>query len=120
MGPSGYPLQQGEADHVSKASPNTRALYHRYREAVLTFGEDVTINPTETKYIGFRVNDLRFATFHIHPGHFKIWLRIKPGSIDDARRLTNQTQAAHTMRVSDDRHFDYVVDLLKQAYVRNR
>lgn len=121
MGSSNYPLQKGEADHLSKASSNTNALYHRYREAILKFGEDVTINPTEKKYIGFRVNDRRFAAFRIHPGHFRIWLRVEPGSIDDPKGLTNRTQDAHTISgVGDDQHLNYIVGLLKQAYQRNK
>lgn len=120
MGSSSYPFQKGEAYHLSKANPNITALYHRYREAILKFGDGVTINPTVKKYIGFRVNDRRFANFHIHPGHLMIWLRIKPGLIDDAQRLTNQTQVGHTISVSDDRHLNYVVNLIRQAYVRNK
>lgn len=120
MGSSGYLKHKTEADHLSKASQNTKALYYKYKEAILKFGNDVTINPTEKKYIGFRVNDRRFANFHIHPSHFKIWLRIKPGTIYDPNRLTNQTETGHTISISDDQHLDYVVGLLKQAYLRNR
>jgi predicted transport protein len=109
-----------EANHLSKASANIQSLYHRYKKAVMQFGSGVSIHPTAKKYIGFLVNDRRMANFHIGKQSFKIWLNIKPGTIDDPRNLTRQTEAGHTIRIEDDSNLEYVVNLLRQAHTRNR
>jgi predicted transport protein len=110
---------QSEANHISNASQNIRTLYQRYRDAVLNFGNDITIKPTQ-KYVSFRVNEKRFANSWIHPGHFKIWLDIKQRSMNDPRRLATPTDAGHTLIVSDDQHREYIIGLVKQAYERNK
>src|SRR5215216_4555867 len=113
-------INGSEPDHLSKATNNIRSIYGRYKKAIVQFGTDVSIHPTEKKYIGFRVNDRRMANFHIGKQSFKIWLNIKPGTINDPRKLTRKTEAGHTIRIEDDSNFEYIVNLLRQAHSRNR
>jgi predicted transport protein len=110
---------QSEAHHISNASQNIKTLYQRYREAVLNFGNGITIKPTQ-RYVSFRVNEKRLVNFWIHPGHFKIWLDIKQRSINDPRQLATPTDAGHTLIVSDEQHMEYNLGLDKQAYQRNK
>jgi predicted transport protein len=112
--------RMSESDHLSKASANIQSIYHRYKQAVMQFGSYVSIHPTEKKYIGFRVNARRMANFHIGKQSFKIWLNVKPGTLNDPRKLTRQTEAGHTIRIEDDRNFEYVVNLLRQAHTKNK
>lgn len=113
-------IKNSEADHLSNTSVYIQSMYERYRKAILQFGNDVSIRPTEKKYIGFRVNGRRMANFHIGKQSFKIWFNVKPGTMRDSRRLTRQTDKGYTIRVEDETNFEYIVGLLKQAYMDNR
>jgi predicted transport protein len=113
-------VKNTEADHLNKASSSIQSIYHRYKNAIVQFGGDMTVHPTEKKYIGFRVNNRRMANFHIGKQSFKIWLNIKPGRINDPRGLTRQTKEGHTIRIEDEQNFEYVINLLRQAYAKNR
>lgn len=113
-------IKRSEADHLQNASHYVQAIYQRYKKAILEFGGDVSIHPTEKKYIGFLVNERRMANFHIGKESFKIWLNVTPGTLRDIKRLTRQTKQGHTLRIEDDSNFEYVVDLLRQAYAKNR
>lgn len=113
-------VKNSEADHLSNASTHIQSIYERYKKAILQFGNDVSIHPTEKKYIGFRVNNRRMANFHIGKQSFKIWFNLRPGTLRDPRRLTRQTDKGHTIRIESETNFEYFVSLLKQAYVENR
>jgi len=109
-------IKQSQADHLSNTSNYIQSVYQRYKKSVLESAIDVSIHPTEKKYIGFRVNDRRMANFHMGRQSFKIWFNVKPGTLRDPKRLTRRTDKGHTIRIDDDMNFDYVVDLLRQAY----
>jgi predicted transport protein len=107
-----------EDDHLRRSSQSTRALFLRYKAAIRKFAGAESY-PTEKKYIGFRVDNERFAAFHIRRNHFKIWLGIDAGSIDDPMRRTTETKRWHTVqKVTENDSFDYVLGLVRQAYIR--
>jgi predicted transport protein len=110
---------ESEATHLSKTNHETKALYLKYREAILAFGDGIRVKPVG-RYIGFWVYGRRFVNFHIHEQHFKIWLGIKPGSLNDPKKLTRRNQAGHTVSVRDDEQFEYIVGLIRQTYSRKR
>jgi len=111
-----------EDEHLAKTSDHIQGVYRRYRKAIRAFGDDVTVNPTKVKYIGFVVDNgrksRRMANFHIGKQSLKIWLNLK--TIKDPKRLTLRTAAGHTVGVKDDQNFDYIVELLRQAYLKNK
>src|SRR5215471_3838894 len=113
-------IRLSEADHLSKASAYIQSIYSRYKREIMQFGNDVSIRPTEKKYIGFLANGRRMANFHIGRQSFKIWFNIRPGTLRDPKNLTTRTEAGHTIRIEDDSNFAYVVDLIRQAHIRNR
>ncbi len=115
--------RNGESDRLRKASESVRSLYRRYKAAIIEFeehGGTLTCHATAKRGITFSVNGRRFAFFTIQKGNFKIWLKIKPGTLNDPKKLTTRTAIAHTISVHDDEHFDYIVGLIKQAYLKNK
>jgi len=87
-------IRLSEADHLSKASAYIQSIYSRYKREIMQFGNDVSIRPTEKKYIGFLANGRRMANFHIGRQSFKIWFNIRPGTLRDPKNLTTRTEAA--------------------------
>jgi predicted transport protein len=115
-----------EDDHLAKTNRPLRSVFRRYRRAILEFGDDIVVDPTYESYIAFSFNrprsnaSRRIANFSIGRSCFLIWLNIRPGTISDPSGLTWETGNGHTITIKDERNFDKVVLLLKQAYLRNK
>jgi predicted transport protein len=114
--------RHGESNCSSKASTPIRSLFERYEAAIRKFAprDVVTRCPTD-KGFSFFVNGRRFATITIRPRNLKIWLKLTPGMLKDSRRRAHTTKKASTgqgVRCDDD--FDYILGLIKQAYLENK
>ena len=108
-----------EADRLEKATPTTRALYHKFKEAILNIGDDISFNPTK-KHVGIWANGRRFANITINIQSFKIWINVPPGTLRNDDGQTNITKIAHTINVNSTSQLSQVLDWLKQAYEINR
>jgi len=113
-----------EEEHLQKASGEVRSLYFRYRAAIVGFGDRgarITWHGNKKKTrVTFEVNTRRFTSVTIQKGNLKFWLKVRPGSLADPKKLTRRTQVGHTISVRDDTNFDAVVGLIRQAYSRNK
>jgi predicted transport protein len=113
----------GETDRLRIANESIRLLFQRYKAAILQFeefGGSVTLRPTDRGY-SFSVNGHRLATFTIQKCNLKIWLKVNPGAVRDPKGRSRETKIANTIQsIRDDHDFDYIVGLLKQAYLENR
>ena len=58
-------VKMSEEDHLENASSHIQSVYRKYKLAALSFGSDVSVHPTDVKYIGFRVNNRRMANFRL-------------------------------------------------------
>ena len=111
-----------EEKHLSIASPRTRALYTRLKQAVLDMADDITPYTSEKKYIGFHVGGRRIAIFQIHREHIYIWLHLKPGELasqtdqDEVRKY----QTHCSLRVTPESNLSNVVNLIGQSYRKNK
>jgi predicted transport protein/predicted RNase H-like HicB family nuclease len=107
-----------ERDHLLKANQAVGSLYENYKRAILEFGDDVRIKPVG-RYIGYLRAGRRFANFHVHIDHMKIWLAVKPGALRDPRNRAHITQDWNTVwDVRSREDFQYIVGLIHQAYNR--
>jgi len=121
-GDFGTLTRDAEAAHLKlkKASPSIKSLYLNYKEEILKFGEGISVKPVE-RYIGFWVNGRRFANFHIHEYRCKIWLGIEPHALKDPNNRSRETKIARTIQdIRDERDFDYIMGLIKQAFLKNK
>ena len=103
-----------EADRLEKATPTTRALYHKFKQAILNIGDDISFSPTQ-KYIGVWAHGKRFAAITINIESFKIWINVRPGTLRDADGLSNITKIAHTINVNNLDQLSQVSNWLRQA-----
>jgi predicted transport protein len=113
----------GKTDRLSKASDTVRSLFQRYKTAISKFealGGTVTCRPTGRGF-SFFVNGHRLATFTIEESNLKIWLKVKPGALKDPAGRAHRTKIANTVQdIRDEHDFDYIIGLIKQAYLKNR
>src|SRR6266446_23195 len=115
--------RNGERDRLNTASDTIRSLFERYKTAILKFdqlGGKVSCRPTGRGF-SFFVNGRRLATFTIQENNLKIWLKVKPGALKDPAVRAHPTKIASTVQdVRDEHDFDYILGLIKQAFLRNK
>ena len=100
---------------VQRGDSATRQRYFRFREALLSFG-DVKIAATEDRYVGFVVNNRRFAKIHINQKWLKLFLPHGLGELRDPHQLTRKTKAGYTMQIKDDAAFEDVIAMIRQSF----
>jgi predicted transport protein len=108
-----------EERHLSIASPTTKALYAKLKQAVLDIADDIQPYTSEKKYVGFHVGGRRIAIFTIHRDHVYIWLHLKPGELtgkEEARKYTTHC----SLHVTPESNLTDVTSLIRQSYMKNK
>jgi predicted transport protein len=108
-----------EADRLEKATPTTRAMYHKFKASIMNIGDDISFNPTK-KHIGVWAYGRRFANITVNIQSFKIWINVPTGTLRNDAGQTNITKIAHTINVNSASQLSQVLGWLKQAYEINR
>lgn len=109
-----------EAQHLEGKPQKVLELYARLRDYVLSLNE-VELKPTKL-YIGFR-NARNFADVLPQNSALKIWLNVPVGMLEDPLELARDVSNVghwgngdYELKLSGDKHFSYVCDLIEQAY----
>ncbi|MDD5691722.1 MAG: DUF5655 domain-containing protein [Candidatus Omnitrophica bacterium] len=114
-----------EEDHTSGIPESILELYNKYKDMVLNIADGITIRPRKW-YIGF-VAKTNFTDVLLQKSKIKIWLNLKKNSIDDPRKLARDISNVghwgngdYEISISDDKNLEYIVSLVKQAYLKNK
>jgi len=114
-----------EEDHASGIPENILELYNKYKDMVLNISDGITIRPRKW-YIGF-VAKTNFTDVLLQKSKIKIWLNLKKGAIDDPKKLARDISNVghwgngdYEISISDDKNLEYIISLIKQAYLKNK
>jgi predicted transport protein len=114
-----------EDDHTTGLPENILELYNKYKDMVLNIANGITIRPRKM-YIGF-VAKTNFTDVLLQKSKIKIWLNLKRGHIDDPRKIARDISNVghwgngdYEISISDDRNLEYIISLVKQAYLKNK
>jgi predicted transport protein len=113
-----------EDDHLSGIPEDIKELYDKFKNLVLSIGNDIKIKPRK-QYIAF-VSKTNFTDVEIHKKELKVYFNLKKGELDDPKGLTKDvSQIGHwgngdyEVKMSNDENLDYIVSLVKQSYKKN-
>jgi len=114
-----------EDDHINGIPEEIIELYNKFKDMVLNIADGITIRPRKW-YIGF-VAKTNFTDVLLQKSKIKIWINLKKGSIDDPKKLARDISnighwgnGDYELSISDDKNLEYILSLVKQAYLKNR
>ncbi|MGK6352236.1 DUF5655 domain-containing protein [Parapedobacter sp. DT-150] len=110
-----------EKDHYERSSEEMVELYQRFKEAILNLADNIDIKPKKLE-IGFTHNGKIFSDICLLKGSLKIWINLKRGQLDDPRKIVVDVSSTghwgngdYQIQVSDDKHLEYIMSLVKQS-----
>ena len=114
-----------EHDHLDGIPEQTVRLYDKFRITVLNIADDIRIRPRKF-YIGF-VAKTNFTDVTVQNSKIKLFLNLKAGKLDDPKKLARDVSKTghwgngdYEISLSDDSNLEYIVSLVKQAYLKNK
>jgi len=114
-----------EEDHTKKIPENIVELYNEFKEKILDLADGIIIRPRKL-YIGF-VAKTNFTDVSLQKSKIKLWLNLKRGTIGDPKKIArNISNVGHwgngdyEINISNDENLEYIISLVKQAYLKNR
>ena len=113
-----------EQEHLNKATDETRELYGKLKNAILSF-DNIEIKPTKL-YIAF-VAGSNIADVRIQQNGLKIWINLKKGELDDPKQLAKDVSSighwgngAYEIKIENDENLEYILSLIKQSLKKNK
>lgn len=113
-----------EDDHLKGIPDDMKELYEKFKNMVLSIGNDIKIKPTK-QYIAF-IRKSNFLDIHIYKKSLKVWLNLKKGELDDPKGIANDVSKIghwgngdYELHISNDENLDYISSLVKQSYKKN-
>ena len=110
-----------EEDLLKGKPEKTAELYARFREAILNLTDDIEVKP-QKHYVAFKKEGRNIADIEIQSSTLKLFINLKQGALDDPKQLTRDiSQIGHLgngdygIKISDDKHLEYIMSLVKQA-----
>lgn len=114
-----------EDDHITCVPEEIIELYNKFKDMVLSIADGITIRPRKW-YIGF-VAKTNFTDVLLQKSKIKIWVNLKKAHIDDPKKLARDISnighwgnGDYEISISDDKNLEYILSLVKQAYLKNR
>jgi len=114
-----------EDDHTANIPDDVAELYNKFRDMVLNIADDIIIRPRKW-YIGF-VAKTNFTDVEIQKSKIKIFLNVKSGKLEDSKGIARDVSKIghwgngdYEISISDDKNLEYIISLVKQAYLKNR
>jgi predicted transport protein len=113
-----------EDEHLLIGSYEISELYDAIKQRVLSLGE-IEIQPKK-KYIAF-VGSRNIVDIHIQKSALKIWINLYKGELKDLELLARDVanighwgNGDYEIQIKDDEHIDYLLELNKQSWKRNK
>ena len=110
-----------EDDFLTGKSEVVVALYERYRSAILALVDDVEVKPQKW-YIAFKKNQRNICDIEIQSTGFKMSVNMKRGELDDPKGIMRDVSSMghrgngdYEIKISDDKHLEYIMSLVRQA-----
>ena len=109
-----------EAQHLEGKPEAVTDLYTRLKERIFSL-EDVELKPMK-RYLSFKAVNT-FVDITLQNSALKVWLNMPAGELNDpltmARDVSNVGHwgnGSYEIKVADDEHFSYLLDLIEQSY----
>lgn len=114
-----------EEDHLVGISEGIAQLYSKFKDMVLNMADNITVRPRKM-YIGF-VFKTNFMDVELQKSKMKIFLNLKRGKLEDPKNLTRDVSEIghwgngdYEISLSNDNELEYIISLVKQAYLKNK
>ena len=113
-----------EEGHLKSMPEAIQIFYEKIKEKIMNIGENIEIKPTKY-YMGF-ISTTNFVDICIQHSQIKLWINLKKGKLNDPKKtMRDVSKKGHwgngdyeiTLKSGDD--LDYLIDLVKQSYVKN-
>lgn len=115
-----------EEDHIQKSTFSIREVYEHFKERVLNFGDNITLN-AKKHTVGFKVEGKIFCDVIFLSKSLKIYLNLKIGELEDAKQIVrNVSNVGHwgngdyEIKIKDLDDIEYILSLIKQSYRKNK
>ncbi len=96
-------------------------LYNDFKQAILNLSPEIVLVPKKI-YIAFKKDRKNIADIQILSKGLKIFINVKKGDLEDPKNLTKDiSELGHhgngdyQIIVSDTKHLEYVMSLIKQG-----
>jgi predicted transport protein len=113
-----------EQEHLNKASDETRELYEKLKNAILSF-DNIEIKPTKL-YVAF-VASSNIVDVRIQQNGLKMWINLKKGELDDPKELAKDVSnighwgnGHYELKIENDENLEYILSLIKQSLKKNK
>lgn len=113
-----------EYEHLEKATQETKELYDRFKNAVLSI-DALDIKPKKF-YVAFVANS-NVVDVHIQKNGLKIWINLNKGQLDDPKGLSRDVSNVghwgngdYEILIKTDEDLEYIMSLVKQSLKKNK
>lgn len=111
-----------EDDHLKGKSDEITELYEKFKSAILGLSPDFEIKILK-QYIAFKIKN-NICGIEVQKNSLKISINLKSGQLDDSKRITKDVSKVghwgvgdYEVKVTDAKHIEYIMSLVKQAIV---
>lgn len=112
-----------ENDRLDAIPEEVRTIYNSLREKILELG-NVEIKATKL-YVAFTVNGSNFTDVALQKQGLKVWLNLPRGELEDPYQLSRDVSSighhgngSYELSINNADKLDYVLTLIKQAYLK--
>ncbi|EQB63713.1 MAG: hypothetical protein RBG1_1C00001G1292 [candidate division Zixibacteria bacterium RBG-1] len=113
-----------EQDHLRGIPDNLVELYYKFKEMVLSIGNDIQIKPTK-KYIAFKGKS-NITDVQTQKSQLKIFLNLSKGKLNDIQGIARDVSKVghwgngdYQIIIKHDSNLDYIIGLVKQSHKYN-
>ena len=110
-----------EEDFYQGKTEEVIELYNDFKQAILNLSPEIVVVPKK-HWIGFKIDKRNVADIQIQSKGLRISINMKEGELDDPKKMTeNVANKGHfgngdyQIVVSDTKHLEYVMSLIKQG-----
>lgn len=110
-----------EDSHLKDKSDEVLELYDNFKHAILALSPDLEIVPKKL-YIAFKQGKNNIISIRLQNKSLKIWINAKKGNLDDPKKLMKDVSnighwapGDYELSVSDTKHLEYIMSLVKQV-----
>lgn len=114
-----------EKEHIEKSEFEVRETYETFKERILDFGDDISLNPRK-HFVGFKVNGNTFCDVVFQSKNLKLFINLKSGELEDAKGIARNVSnvghwgnGAYEVKFKDTENIEYILSLVKQSYKLN-